>query len=281
MVKYTHLCKLDSCDGVLNLIHQAKEFDVGICELCGLKQLTDFNHINENFYSTNENLADDFKLERQRQIPWNKDRISLMEKEIGFLWNKKVLDYGTGTGAFLEYDKYSFFDSIVGYDLSDEACDINNNDGLKCYSNLDDLGRGYDIITLFHVLEHIKNPIEFLTEILETFKNTNIFVIEVPHTDEALVSLFKNEKYIENHYCLDHLWYFNEKTLTNVLNDSGLKIVYSGQLQRYPIKNHFKWLTGEETDNNFSIFEDLDYIYKQNLIKNKIADSLFVICERL
>lgn len=281
MVNQDNLCKLDLCDGVLNLIHRTEKFNVGICKSCGTKQLTNFNHIDGTFYSTNDNLADDFKLERQRQIPWNRDRISLMENEIGFLWKKKVLDYGTGTGAFLEYDKYSFFDSIVGYDLSDEACNINNNDGLKCYSNLEDLGVGYDIITLFHVLEHIKNPTEFLSQVLKDFKDTNTFVIEVPHTNEALVSLFKIEKYKDNHYCSDHLWYFDEKTLTNVLNQSGLKVVYSGQIQRYPIKNHFKWLTGEKTDDNFSMFEELDYIYKQSLIKNKIADSLFVICERL
>ena len=113
-----------------------------------------------------------------------------------------------------------------------------------------------------------------------TLQNTDLFIVEVPNTDEALVTLFNNENYLKNHYCLDHLWYFTEDTLKMILKETGLKVSVSTQIQRYPITNHFKWLS-DKNEINFGMFEKLNDIYKEKLIENKIADSLFMICERL
>ena len=65
-----------------------------------------------------------------------------------------------------------------------------------------------------------------------------------------------------------------------ILKESGLKVLVSTQIQRYPITNHFKWLS-DKNEINFGMFEKLNDIYKEKLIENKIADSLFMICERL
>ena len=72
------------------------------------------------------------------------------------------------------------------------------------------------------------------------------FAIEVPHTNEALVSLYDNKKYMNNHYCLDHLWYYTEDTLKMVLNKAGLEVIESNQIQRYPLSNHLKWLSNKK-----------------------------------
>ena len=85
------------------------------------------------------------------------------------------------------------FKSIIGFDVSKEACDINNNDKLYCVSDINLINQNkYDILTMFHVLEHIKNPVEFLKQVMEI--DAEYFAVEVPHTNEALVSLYNNKK---------------------------------------------------------------------------------------
>ena len=272
-----HECNF--CDGILTPIFTTQEISVGICSDCGLIQQFNFDHISDELYTTNENLPD-FVIERKRQIPWNTDRIELLQQFFkNFIINLSVLDYGCGTGAFLDFAKDKF-KKLIGFDVSKDACDINNKDNLKSLNNIDDVTNDYDVITLFHVLEHIKTPKQFLVELQQKFSNATYFVIEVPHTNEALVSLYKNKKYMNNHYCLDHLWYFTEKTLSNVLESASLEVVYSGQIQRYPLSNHLKWLSNDMDESKFEMFNKLSNEYTKTLIDNKIADSLFMICKR-
>jgi 2-polyprenyl-3-methyl-5-hydroxy-6-metoxy-1,4-benzoquinol methylase len=265
-------------NGILSKIYSNNDLVVGKCNLCNLVQLYNFNHISLKTYTTLENLPNNFKEERSRQIVWNEDRILLLNKYFGNLKDYNVLDYGCGTGGFVELGQ-KYFKNIYGYDLSKKACEINKLDNIICFNHLEGNDLNYEIVTLLHVLEHIKNHDTFLKDIIETFKNTKYFIIEVPNTDEALVSIYKNNNYYKNHYSEDHLWYFTEETLKNLLINAGFKIKLSTQIQRYPFKNHLKWLSSID-DNHFEIFNELNKNYKELLIKNKIADSLFMICER-
>ena len=176
--------KCNFCNGNLKFIYDNDKsledhiyFEVGICEKCDLKQLGNFNHINNEFYSTNTNLPDDFYEERKRQHSWNDDRLRLLDRYIGYLWTRDVLDYGSGCGAFLESGK-TFFDSIDGFDISENACKLNNNDNLKCYNKIDDLKDDYDFITLFHVLEHVKEPVKFLKDIVNNL-HQQLMIVEL------------------------------------------------------------------------------------------------------
>ena len=270
-----HNCNF--CNGQLKETFENDQIKVGTCTICGMQQLYYFDHIDSKLYTTNENLPSNFREERIRQQPWNFARVNLLQNCLYKLNDKSVIDYGCGTGAFLEYSKNKF-KSIIGFDVSQEACDINNNDKLYCVSDINLINQNkYDILTMFHVLEHIKNPVEFLKQVMEI--DAEYFAVEVPHTNEALVSLYNNKKYMNNHYCLDHLWYYTEETLKMVLNKAGLEVIESNQIQRYPLSNHLKWLSNKDEE-IFSIFDQVSDQYVESLIENKIADSLFMICKR-
>jgi len=260
----------------LNIIFSNK-LSVGLCSECNLKQLVSFEHIDLSLYTSLSNLPNDFKEERIRQEIWNKDRMSILKEYFQNLNNNSVIDYGAGSGGFLEAGK-KYFKDIHGYDICEKACKNNNDDGLVCYNDLSDLNHNYDIITFFHVLEHVKNPVEFLKSSISKIKNVKHVVIEVPNTNEALMKLYNNLNYSYNHYCIDHLWYFTEDTLKNVLTDAGLNIQLITQIQRYPLQNHLKWITGIH-EKNFGIFNELNENYKNILIDNSLADSLFFICK--
>ena len=73
--------------------------------------------------------------------------------------DKSILDFGCGQGNLAIY--------LKGYDI--ETVELNftnrtnlNNKGIKCYSDLRESDRLYDIIVLNHVFEHLNNLNYFL-----------------------------------------------------------------------------------------------------------------------
>ena len=169
-------CNCNFCNSKLIETYITKTIQVGTCESCNLKQQFSFDHIDTTFYTTNQNLPENFVSERLRQVPWNKQRINILKKYFSNLHDKSVIDYGCGTGGFIEYSKDKF-KSIIGFDLSTEACKINSYYGIKSVSNIEDLDNTYDIVTLFHVLEHIKNPISFIENIKKQLSNVKYFIM--------------------------------------------------------------------------------------------------------
>jgi 2-polyprenyl-3-methyl-5-hydroxy-6-metoxy-1,4-benzoquinol methylase len=86
------------------------------------------------------------------------ERLSVVKQ---FFQNKKVLEVGSSTGAFLTL--------LDGCDTN--ACEL-ATDNLnyskqfingKAYSSIDEVKENdFDVICMYHVFEHIRNPIEFL-----------------------------------------------------------------------------------------------------------------------
>ncbi|HCE45348.1 MAG TPA: hypothetical protein DET40_17550 [Lentisphaeria bacterium] len=279
-------CRLCSTD----LIHDGffcndkPDVEVGHCLKCKAVQLFENAENIEEIYKSINNLPEDFEVERKRQENWNRKRIELVRRYIPGAGKLNLLDFGSGTGGFLEKAQKNF-KSVVGYDISPEVCGLHDRSGWRCVSDLRSIdAKSIGIITLFHVLEHLPRPWEILKDIKGKFKNIEYFVIEVPNTDEALLSVFNMQKYRNNHYSSQHIWYFTEKSLGAVLKKAGLTVVVSTQLQRYSLLNNVGWMIDhrvEPGEYDF-IFGDrkMDGIYEKALIKNRIADSIFVVCRR-
>lgn len=88
------------------------------------------------------------------------ERLKVVDK---FFKNKKILEVGSSTGAFL-----SLLDNC-----NTNACEL-ATDNLEyskqfingsAYSSIDDVKENdFDVICMYHVFEHIRNPIEFLNK---------------------------------------------------------------------------------------------------------------------
>ena len=106
----------------------------------------------------------------------------------------KLLDVGAGKGEFLELAKKSGFE-VSGIEPSSEFCNyalVELGISIFCgtvidYKNNSLLSKEYDYITLFHVLEHVKDPKELLQELLPFFSVSGICYIEVPNSDSTLL----------------------------------------------------------------------------------------------
>lgn len=136
-----------------------------------------------------------------------------------------ILDLGCGPGDFLLEMKKCGFETI-GVDVSKRACDIAQKRGIKVFNgeleNCHFSDETFDIITLWHVFEHLHDPSSTLKEIHRIMKKDGILLIEVPNIESFSFKLFKR-------YCfhLDiprHLYHWSPETIEKILHQNKIRI---------------------------------------------------------
>lgn len=137
----------------------------------------------------------------------------------------KILDIGCGSGRFLTDISEDKFEKY-GIEINPEGYEICKGRGIKVYNqDLKDINfedNFFDIITLWHVIEHINTPYETMSIIKRILKNDGILVMTTPNTDSFG---FKYGQKLWFH--LDtprHLILYNMKSLDQLMNKAGFNI---------------------------------------------------------
>lgn len=139
--------------------------------------------------------------------------------------NKKVriLDIGCTEGDFLK--KVQPFADTYGTEVSASLSMIAKNKGVKIVGKyLKDVSPNekFDIITYFHVLEHLVDPIKELNNAKKYLKTNGIIICEFPFTP----SDFKNNKWrLSYHFNDCHLNHFNELSTKLMINKCNFEIL--------------------------------------------------------
>ena len=144
---------------------------------------------------------------------------------------------------------------------------------------------GYNIITMFHVLEHIPDPKSILSELSELLSNDGQIIVEVPNADDALLTLYHNEPFSHFTYWSCHLFLFTAENLKMLASQIGLKVNYIRQLQRYPLSNHLYWLAkgkpGGHQQWHFLDSPEINTAYEKSLASIGKCDTVIVSISRI
>ncbi|OIO35813.1 MAG: hypothetical protein AUJ74_04935 [Candidatus Omnitrophica bacterium CG1_02_44_16] len=141
---------------------------------------------------------------------------------------KSVLDIGSGRGFMLYYlKKFYGYNTAVGIQPSKPALDFSRNKlGLEVYDHdfldLDFDGRKFDVISMWHVLEHVAEPERYIEKISQYLNSKGRFVIEVPNLN-SWTARWTGPYWLG----LDlryHLYFFSPVTLIPLLVKHGFKI---------------------------------------------------------
>ena len=105
-------------------------------------------------------------------------------------------------------------------------------------------------------------------------------IIEVPNSDDALLTLYENSDFQKFTYWSQHLFLFNAKTMAELIKQVGLKINWIKHVQRYPLSNHLHWLAkgkpGGHKKWNFLNNSQLDQEYEHQLAAIGKTDTIIV-----
>jgi 2-polyprenyl-3-methyl-5-hydroxy-6-metoxy-1,4-benzoquinol methylase len=275
-----YLCKSTNFLKRQGVVRDNPDLNVLECTECKLVFLSDFNHINSSHYE-NSGMHGDTLI----SIPeWLKDTESDDERRFQFIKikaiNKILLDFGCGVGGFLLKSK-NITKLSVGIEPEMRLQNFYKSQNLTVYKNLEELQKQkikFDIITAFHVMEHLPDPILTLTHIKTSLKEDGEIILEVPNSDDALLTLYNSKEFSNFTYWSQHLYLFNQFNLSKLINKAGLKVNWIRQVQRYSIANHLYWLSfGKPGGHKVWAFLDNQEIisaYENNLASLGICDTL-------
>ena len=256
--------------------------EIGRCEACGLVQVMSFAHVNSEYYASDTYFPEDTAPVYEREEHWNVRRIARLKVELPEAERRSILDFGCGVGGFLRRAQGQF-SKVIGFDLSSRMVELHSAAGMPCVSRIEDVPADIDTIVLFHVLEHAVRPWELLQSLCRRFTAVDRVIVEVPNTDEALITMFGSQAYRRNHFSADHVYYFSNKTLRAVVERAGLRVLVDSQMQRYQLGNTFGWLAqgkgGGQVKWPWFNRPDLHDSYEAALAAAGAADSVFMICE--
>lgn len=128
------------------------------------------------------------------------------------------LDIGSSAGLLLQSFQKAYGCQPVGVEPGKAYREYAQKQGLAVYANLDELANSglgtFDLISMMHVLEHIPDPIVYLSQLREKYLDREAWLLlEVPNL------------YAHDSFETAHLFSFSSHTLKQVVMKAGFDVV--------------------------------------------------------
>lgn len=161
-----------------------------------------------------------------RRNRFGRERIRILEEHCEDLFDKMLLDVGCGDGYFLSVAKEKC-KHCVGLEFSKHLRDFaQEKTGVTVYNkSLQDLPeRDFNIITMFDVIEHIPDPVQFMQAANKLLAPGGHILIYTPNFDSFSIKVIKNHSSIVDG--TEHVILFNHASLEKLGEIVGLEVVH-------------------------------------------------------
>lgn len=193
---------------------------------------------------------------------------------------KIVADIGCAAGGFLDFIS-GVADTVIGIEPSEQFRIALTKKGYPNFAYTTQALERYenkiDFITSFDVIEHVKNPQDFLDEVFSLLNSDGKAIIGTP-TDAPIMRELLGESYEKQIlFNTQHLWIFNENNLKLLAKKSGFRNIEVKYYQRYGIDNLLGWLLHNKPASEYksdNITTTLSHIFKGQCEDNKVADYI-------
>jgi len=136
--------------------------------------------------------------------------------------SNSILDVGAGTGDFLQTCKNNSW-KVFGIEPNQGARNLASQKGIKLYENLSDLSnQKFDVITLWHVLEHVDNLFEVIEQLNKLLHENGRLVIAVPNHKSYDANYYK--EFWAAYDVPRHLWHFSQNSISKLFSKFNFKV---------------------------------------------------------
>jgi len=239
---------------------------------------------NIEYYENNSsgNPEDSYFL-KNKYYPDDYRRFKQFEKYIDSATH--VLDYGCEWGGFLHLAKNKC-QKISGIELNNDCLEFLKKNFIKSsfHKKISEIDDKPDLITSFHVLEHLPYQLQSLIEFRNALADEGKIIIEVPHAQDFLIQSVDLPEFRKFTFWSEHLVLHTKESLEALLKKAGFNKIEVFGYQRYGFTNHLGWFVDGTPNghNRYKNLEDvkLDQSYKRSRVDSLTTDTLIAIATK-
>jgi SAM-dependent methyltransferase len=229
-------------------IREDPDWPVFICKNCRVQfiepRFTDIQEYYANEYRKKHDSAPDQAWTAEQRYEFQYHFGRYIKKYMGdhIPLGGSLLDVGCSAGGLLGVLQSDY--DVHGLEWNPEDVEF-----LKAHhipvemGSLDDAfpGQTFNVVTAIQVMEHQPDPVAFIQSCKKKLIGGGYLYIEVPHNDDALVSVYGQEEYSNFYYREPHITYWNGSNLATFLAHMGFE-THSIWTQRYGLYDHLHWV---------------------------------------
>lgn len=158
------------------------------------------------------------------------------------LRNKKIIDFGTGGGNFLDA-VYGFASKTIAIEPAKHY-----HSYLQLKHEVHSFGSDFikanqkaDVVTSLSVIEHLDNPSLHIGQLYQCLNKGGRMFLKTPNFYDILNGLV-GERFLEYFLRTSHSWYFCKDSLDYLFKNSSFKQYTIKGMHKYDISNLLLWL---------------------------------------
>jgi 2-polyprenyl-3-methyl-5-hydroxy-6-metoxy-1,4-benzoquinol methylase len=279
------ICSHDSIQEFYPRVRDRNDIRVMRCDRSGVLFLSRSDHVTESHYANQSDLSYWSANDRTQAVRDCFEDDSRRAKQFGSLIRgRRWLDVGTGVGGILD-----LLANQASEAMAVEAQTAARQELIQCgyqtYANIEQVQDDhFDVVTLFHVFEHLTAPLTALRTIAGKMTADGCVIIEVPHANDFLLSFLDLEAFKRFTFWSEHLILHTRKSLEIFLRHSGFTDIQVTGYQRYPLANHLYWLAKGQPSGHkeWSVLlsDELDSAYQTKLSELDRTDTLIAVARK-
>lgn len=260
------------------------------CKFCGVERLNERDCLAKSEYETSDYRirmgqgleAVDFFNQSDRLQPFN----------INALWKlnlrgKFVADIGCGAGGFLDCIR-GIAKKVIGVEPTNIYRDYLNSKNSETYQYAAEALLKYegqlDVVTSFHVIEHVEDPNNFVIEIARLLNKGGTLVLATPNKDDILIKMLPN-LFPRFFYRVAHRFYFGKESLVKLINNcQNLEIIEVKYMHTFGLGNALHWLRDKcpMGDQSFPMIDyEADQQWANYLESRGASDTIMVFARKI
>lgn len=217
------------------------------CRKSGVIFLSQSDHIGEDHYRSQMDLSAWSAKERSEALDFCRDDDERRARMFSrFIQGRRWMDVGTGVGGILDLMRGEASE-VCAVEFHTGARQMLQSLGYRVLGSLEEARDGhYDVVTMYHVFEHLFDPVQTLRILSHKMVAGGTLIIEVPHARDFLLATLNLESFKKFTFWSEHLILHTRESLARLVCEGGFTEFRITGCQRYPLANHLYWLAAGE-----------------------------------